>query len=342
MQFILLHNIIVLRKVNIILPAHPLDCSSIFSLSMSIVVTGSLAYDHIMLFKDEFRRHLLPDKLHMINVAFNVDELTQQFGGTAGNIAYNLAMLHEKPIIVATIGGDGDLYLKRIASWKLKTDHIRVYPHLFTAQAFITTDLENNQITAFHPGAMNKAHEQALTSVKRKPDLVIISANGIQAMVEHAEYCRAKGWNFWFDPGQAMNALSERQLIEGIKGAEGAIFNDYEWQLFQHKTGSELGVILEQIPYVLVTLGSKGVDIISREGMSRVSAVPDIQLVDPTGAGDAFRAGLLYGLKNGFGITDSCRYACAVASYAVQHKGTQNHQFSLEDVKQRADSITVY
>lgn len=309
---------------------------------MSIVVTGSIAYDHIMVFKDEFRRHLLPDKLHMINVCFNVDELTQQYGGTAANIAYNLALLHEKPVIVGTVGGDAEPYMKRIAKWKLKTDHIRVFPHLFTAQAYITTDLENNQIAAFHPGAMDRAHEQTLSFIKRRPDSVIVSANGIQAMLDHVEYCQSKGWNFWFDPGQAMNALNGRQLSGCVKRAAGAIFNDYEWQLFQHKTASELASILEEIPYVLVTLGDKGVDILSREGMKRVSAVPDIHVVDPTGAGDAFRAGLLYGLKNKLNIVESCRYACAVASFAVEQRGTQNHSFTLAEVQERIERITVY
>jgi|CXWL01.1.fsa_nt_gi adenosine kinase len=308
----------------------------------SLIVIGSIAYDHIMVFKDEFRRHLLPDRLHMINVAFNVDDLSQQFGGTAGNIAYNLALLGEKPLLVASVGGDAAPYIKRIKSWKLKVDYVRTYPHLFTAQAFITTDLGNNQITAFHPGAMDRAHEQGLPILRRPPGLVMISANGAQAMIESAETCRSRGWKFWFDPGQSLNVLSGQQLSEAVQGSEGIIVNDYEWQLFQHKTASSLAGILERVPYVLVTLGEKGVDIISSHGVQRVSGVPDTTPIDPTGAGDAFRAGLLYGLSHHFDMLESCRYACAVASFAVEWKGSQNHTFSLDQVQRRCASITVY
>lgn len=302
---------------------------------MAILVTGSLAYDHIMVFKDEFRNHILPDKVHIINVAFNVDSLTQEFGGTAGNITYNIALLGKKPIIIGTVGKDAKSYLKRISEWGLKTEGIKILKDVSTAQAFITTDLEDNQITAFHGGAMYRAHEQPLSVVKRKVDLAIVAANGPQAMIDHARHCRAKKWKFWFDPGQAMSALTGHQLVACLKGSQGLIVNDYEWQVFQKKTGHNLGMVLEEVPYVLVTLGENGVEILSREGLEKVPAVSGIMVVDPTGAGDAFRAGLLYGLDEGHGITEACRYACAVASFAIESRGTQNHRFDLQSVKER-------
>ncbi|MDP2691547.1 MAG: carbohydrate kinase family protein [bacterium] len=302
---------------------------------MSIVLTGSLAFDHIMVFRDEFRNHILPEKVRMLNVAFNVDSLRREFGGTAGNIAYNLSLLGLRPTIVATVGHDFESYLKRIQEWGMETDCLLQLRDEHTAQAFIMTDVKDNQITAFHPGAMGRAHEQSLSVVSSEPNLVMISPDDPKAMVSHVKYCQAQGWHFWFDPGQAMNALSGDELTACIRGADGLVLNDYEWEMFQQKTGLNLEMILGVLPYVLVTKGHKGVEILSQEGVENVSAVSELNVLDPTGAGDAFRAGLLYGLQNGLGIIESCRYGCAVASFAVEEKGTQNHRFRIDDVEER-------
>jgi adenosine kinase len=306
---------------------------------MNITVTGSLAYDYIMVFKDEFANHILPEKTHMLSVCFNVDALHREFGGTAGNIAFSLKLLDLDPMIVATVGRDFSEYRSRFEKLGISTNYILEMEDEMTAQAFITTDLKDNQIAAFHGGAMYRAEEQALSVLKDKTDLVIITPNGIQAMVNHSQYCRENEIPFWFDPGQAMSALSKEQLIECVQGAQGLIVNDYEWQMFRVKTGHNLGMVLEEIPIVLETLGEKGVNILTREGLEHVHAVRDVVCVDPTGAGDAFRAGLLYGLQAEVGLVDSVRYANAAASFAVEVMGTQNHQFTLAEVEARKKTL---
>jgi adenosine kinase len=304
-----------------------------------IVVTGSIAYDHIMVFPDEFAKHIMPDKVHQISVCFNVDTLHKAFGGTAGNIAYSLKMLELEPTIVATVGMDFSPYRDRLESLGISTAFIKEMEDEMTAQAFITTDMKANQIAAFHGGAMYRAEEQSLKVLKEVPNIVIITPNGINAMVEHSQYCRDQKIPFWFDPGQAMSALSKEQLVSCIQDAQGLIVNDYEWQMFRDKTGHNLGMVLEEIPVVIETLGDKGVNVLTREGFEHVHAVRDIVSVDPTGAGDAFRAGLLYGLQADLGLNESVRYATAVASFAVEVNGTQNHEFTLESVNNRKETL---
>lgn len=306
---------------------------------MNIVVTGSIAYDHIMVFPDEFAKHILPDKTHMLSVCFNVDTLHKAFGGTAGNVAYSLKMLELDPQIVATVGMDFSVYRDRLEKLGISTSYIKELEDEMTAQAFITTDLKDNQIAAFHGGAMYRAEEQPLTVLAEKPGLVIITPNGLQAMVDHAQYCRENDVPFWFDPGQAMSALSKEQLVSCVQGARGLIVNDYEWQMFRDKTGHNLGMVLEEIPVVIETLGEKGANVLTREGLEHVHAVRDIECIDPTGAGDAFRAGLLYGLQAELGLVESVRYAHAAASFAVEVKGTQNHHFTLQSVEERKKTL---
>lgn len=339
-----------------------------------IVVTGSLAYDHIMVFRDRFRNHILPEKVHVLNVSFQVDELSRHFGGTAGNVAYNLVLLAEKPIVLGVAGKDFSHYADRIKGIGLSAEYIRIFPDEFTAQAFITTDLDDNQITAFHPGAMKRANEQPLSLVREPIDLVLIGPNHVQAMLSHAEHCRNNKIPFWFDPGQSLTEISGDELVTAFTGADGIVMNDYEWEMLRSKTGLTESEIFQFVKTVLVTLGEKGVDIYSlschfdpfdsaslrsgqaelarslsraslrAEGSGEIShshlpAAPNITVVDPTGAGDAFRAGLLFGLVKGHSLADSCRFACAVASFAVECAGTQNHQFTLEDVERRVRSI---
>ncbi|MDP3975920.1 MAG: carbohydrate kinase family protein [bacterium] len=302
---------------------------------MAVVVTGSLAYDHIMVFKDVFRKHILPEKVHMLNVSFAVDDLTVEFGGTAGNIAYSLKLLGLEPLLVATGGKDFLSYWNRLVQMGISTDYIMRLDECYTAQAFITTDLQDNQITAFHGGAAFQAHLQPLSNVKGGPHRVIVSPNGIQAMIEHAQHCREKGWKFWFDPGQAIGAFDGAQLLAAIQGAEGLVLNDYEWSVFLKKTGISRQQILKQLPFLVITLGEGGAEVHAEGHTQCIAAVEGIPVVDPTGAGDAFRAGLLYGLESHMDIYDCCRYGCATASFAVEAKGTQNHRFDKNALEKR-------
>jgi len=306
---------------------------------MSIVVTGSLAYDHIMLFKDEFRNHIMPEKTHMINVAFNVDSLQKDFGGTAGNIAYNLSLMKLEIDILAAVGEDFGDYSSRISDWGLDTKHIKVISDELTAQAFITTDLQDNQITAFHGGAMYRAEEKSLADIDYTPDIVIIAANSAQAMRDHVRHCQTAKWPYIFDPGQAMTILSAEDLQDMTKGSEMLVLNDYEWQLFLDKTSLNADDVVNMTKSVYVTIGADGVDVLTSDNNHHVKAYKDVELTDPTGAGDAFRAGLIYGFQKGLNNNDMAKYACAVASFAVECSGTQNHVFTIDDVELRKNKI---
>lgn len=306
-----------------------------------VIITGSLAFDHIMVFNDRFKNHILPEKAHVLSVSFQVDELSRHFGGTAGNVAYNLALLSQKPIVLGVAGKDFGDYADRLHGLGLSTEYIRIFPDAFTAQAFITTDLDDNQIAAFHLGAMKRAHEQPLSLVREPIDLVLIGPNQVQAMLAHADHCRKNKIPFWFDPGQSLTEISGEELVTAMTGADGMVLNDYEWEMVRSKSGLSEQDILHRVKTVLVTLGEKGVDVLSHEQSDNVikrhhfSAVPNIRVIDPTGAGDAFRAGLLFGLSSGYSLVESCRYACAVASFAVEKAGTQNHVFSKKSLEER-------
>ncbi len=300
---------------------------------LPIVVTGSLAYDHIMTFPDKFANHILPDKVHMLNVAFNVDKLNVNLGGTAGNIAYNLALLGDKPTIYATAGNDFRDYQAKLDSLGLPQDDIRIFDDEKTAQAFITTDLADNQITAFHGGAMYRAHEHPL--VVGKKAVVSISPNGIDAMADHAKYCQKHSLQFIFDPGQAFPALSTDQLVKSVHRSKALVVNDYEWQLWKGKTSLSESQTLKLTEAIIVTFGEKGCRIITVKEEFELPAVSDLQVVDPTGSGDAFRAGLLHGLSRGWGWEKTARLATVAASFCVEVQGTQSHEFTMEDFKGR-------
>lgn len=302
-----------------------------------LVITGSLAYDHIMTFPDKFENHILPDKTHVLNVSFNVDKLEVDRGGTAGNIAYNLALLGDKPVIYATAGQDFVPYLMKLNELDLPTDGIKILQDAKTAQAFITTDLANNQITAFHGGAMYRAHEHPLKIDKKA--LVIISPNGIEAMVEHAEYCRTKKLSFIFDPGQAFNALSADQLLGLVQDSVALTVNDYEWELWQNKTGLTESETLKRTQTIVITLGDKGCRVVTANETFEFPAVSGLKVVDPTGSGDAFRAGLLHGLSRGWNWRDCVKTATVTASFCVEKQGTQNHTFSKKEFDERATHL---
>ena len=301
--------------------------------NLPITITGSLAYDHIMTFPDKFANHILPDKVHMLNVAFNVDKLDIDLGGTAGNIAYNLYLLGQKSTIHATAGDDFDKYQKRLDELVLSSDGIKILDDAKTAQAFITTDLADNQITAFHGGAMFRAHEHPLSADKES--IVIISPNGIDAMVEHAKYCQDNNIKFIFDPGQAFPALSKDQLVQSVQQSYALTVNDYEWQLWKDKTSLTKEQTLELTENIIVTLGEKGCKAASRDGEFELPAVSGLQVVDPTGSGDAFRSGILFGLSRGLDLEESIKIATVTASFCVEKQGTQNHAFTKDEFSGR-------
>jgi len=264
----------------------------------------------------------------MLNVAFNVDKLNVNLGGTAGNIAYSLALLGEKPIIYATAGNDFRDYEMKLKSLELPTDDIRIFEDEKTAQAFITTDLADNQITAFHGGAMFRANEHPL--VVGEKSFVIISPNDGRAMVDHAHYCRHHKLPFIFDPGQAFNALSGDQLVKSVHESKALVLNDYEWQLWKDKTSLSKIATLGLTETVIITKGEEGCRVVTTKEEFELPAVSDLQVVDPTGSGDAFRAGLLYGLSRGWELKKSAQIATVVASFCVEIQGTQSHEFDEE------------
>ncbi len=306
-------------------------------IKLPIVVTGSLAYDHIMTFPDKFQNHIMPDKVHMLNVAFNIDKLSIDFGGTAGNIAYNLALLGEKPKIYATAGNDFGRYETKLKNLGLPTGDIKILEDEKTAQAFVTTDLADNQITAFHGGAMFRAHEHPL--ILSEKSVVIIAPNGTEAMAEHAKACQKHKMPFIFDPGQAFNALSADELVKSVHSSFALTVNDYEWEWWKKKTGLTQAQTLELTENIIVTSGEKGCRVISRKEEYSCPAVAGLQVVDPTGAGDAFRAGLLKALSHHKPLEEGVKIGTVLASFCIESQGTQSHEADPAEYEKRFKSL---
>lgn len=293
---------------------------------MQIQVSGSIAFDTIMLFEGRFRDLILPDQVHMLNVAFLAPQMRQEFGGCAANIAYSLRGLGSRVSVLGAIGRDGEIYLKRLASLGVNTQQVIQKSDCFTAQAFITTDLDDNQITAFHPGAMNHAEE---AQVVNEPSLGIVSPNGKLAMISHARAFAKHQIPFVFDPGQALPIFSADELREMIGLASWLALNDYEGEMLVRQVGCRLEDLRPRLaPHpaggILVTKGAKGVHLIQGH-RTELPAVPVPNPVDPTGCGDAFRAGLLHGLANGQSLEDAARLGIVLGGLKVQHRGGQNH-----------------
>jgi adenosine kinase len=301
---------------------------------MSILVCGSLAYDTIMVFPDQFRKHILPDKIHILNVSFMVPEMRREYGGTAGNIAYNLKLLGDDPMVMATAGHDFGPYAQRFTALGIGTRHVRVLPEQFTAQAFITTDIEDNQITAFHPGAMSDSH---LNRIAEAPgaQLAIVSPDGRQGMVEHSRDLAAAGIPYLFDPGQGLPMFSGPELLELMANAKALTVNDYEARIVEQKTGRSVEQIAEKIGAVVVTRGADGSFVYTRGARMEVPSVKPAQVVDPTGCGDAYRAGLLHGLSRGWGWRECARLASVMGSVKIAHRGGQNHKPARADIAAR-------
>jgi adenosine kinase len=295
---------------------------------VSALICGSMAYDNIMVFHGRFRDHILPDQIHILNVAFLVPQMRQELGGCAGNIAYNLSLLGGEPLIMATVGHDFERYRQRLLERNLSEGFITAIPEALTAQAYITTDLDDNQITAFHPGAMDHAH------VNRVPTdagirIGMVSPDGRQGMIEHAAQFAAAGIPFVFDPGQGLPMFTGEELRHFIDQATWVAVNDYEGRLLCERTGWSEQEIAARIEALIVTRGAGGSTITTAAGA--VVAIPPVvpqRVADPTGCGDAYRAGLLYGLMRGLSWAETGRLASLLGAIKIAHQGTQNHHFT--------------
>jgi adenosine kinase len=301
---------------------------------MTTLICGSIAYDTIMVFRDRFKNHILPDQLHILNVAFLVPDLRREFGGCAGNIAYSLRMLGGEPLIMATVGDDYGPYAERLEKLGISQHHIRKVPGSYTAQAFITTDLDDNQITAFHPGAMNHSHENRVSEAVNAK-LGIIAPDGRDGMLQHAKQFHEAGIPFIFDPGQGLPMFGGEELLEFVSMAEYVTVNDYEAQLLQERTGRSVEALSKLVAAFVVTLGARG-SIIHADGKRvEIPCVKPAEIVDPTGCGDAFRAGLLYGLAQGMDWETTGRLASLLGSIKIAQRGGQNHTFTRDEIATR-------
>jgi adenosine kinase len=298
---------------------------------MSTLICGSIAYDTIMVFKDQFKNHILPDKLHILNVAFLVPDMRREFGGCAGNIAYNLKMLGGEPLIMATVGDDHAPYSARLDALGLARTHVKHAPGTFTAQAFITTDLDDNQITAFHPGAMNASHLNHVADA-RQVTLGIVAPDGRDGMLQHAREFRDARIPFIFDPGQGLPMFNGDDLTNFIDLADYVTVNDYEAELLQERTGKSLDQIATHVTALIVTLGAKGSVIHAGGRKYDIPSVKPAAVLDPTGCGDAFRAGLLYGITHGMDWAVTGRLASLIGALKVAQRGPQNHRFTRDSI----------
>jgi adenosine kinase len=298
------------------------------------LICGSIAFDTIMVFQDRFKNHILPDKIHMLNVSFLVPQMRREFGGCAGNIAYNLKLLGDRGYPMATVGRDFGMY----ADWMKKTgvpaDHVRVIDSEHTAQAFITTDLDDNQITAFHPGAMQVSHLNQVIDAKNI-GIGIVAPDGRDGMIQHAAQFAAAGIPFIFDPGQGLPMFSGDDLRAFIKQATWVALNDYEWQLVQEKTKFSAQELAAQVEALIVTRGAEGSVIYSKGREYAVPCAKATAVVDPTGCGDAYRAGLIHGLLHGLDWETTGRIASLLGAIKIESRGTQNHTFTATQFEQR-------
>jgi adenosine kinase len=303
--------------------------------AMSILVSGSVALDHIMVFPDRFKHHLLPDKLHILNVSFNIDSLKTHFGGVAGNIAYHLRLLGEDPLIVATVGSDFGSYADWLDAQGIDRSGIRVLQDVRTAQGFVTTDLDDNQIWAFYEGAMARAHEARVEDLADSARLAIVSSNGKRAMLEHARELKRRGIPTFIDPSHGLPLLSGDELLELIDNCAGYVVNDYEFSLTLQQTGCSEDELCGRCEALVVTQGEKGSTIREAGRTHRIPPVPTAHVADPTGCGDAYRAGLLYGRARGLSWDQSGRVGSLLGSLQVEIEGTQNLRFEVDEFHDR-------
>jgi adenosine kinase len=299
------------------------------------LICGSVAYDTILQFPDRFKSHILPDKIHVLNVSFLVPDMRREFGGCAANIAYSLRLLGDRGVPMATAGDDFAPYLERLIAQGIPVDHIKVVDGTFTAQAFITTDLDDNQITAFHPGAMQQAHLNTVADAGLGVALGIVAPDGRQAMIEHAAQFAAAKIPFMFDPGQGMPMFGGEELKTFIRQARWVAVNDYEWGLLQQKTGLTVSDITAQVEALVVTRGAEGSVIYTKTKTVTVPCATPRAIVDPTGCGDAYRAGLIHGLLKGLDWETTGRVASLMGAIKIESRGPQNHSFTLPEFERR-------
>ena len=299
----------------------------------NILICGSIAYDSIMVFQDQFKNHILSDQIHNLNICFYVPEMKKNFGGTAGNIAYNLKLLRSNPLIMATHGDDFELYSNWLDSLGISKKYMKKITGMFTAQAFITTDQDDNQITAFHPGAMIQAHTNSIANVEDSIDLAIIAPDGRDAMIQHAQQCYKANIPFIFDPGQGLPMFTAEELITFIEQASYIAVNDYEAKLLQDKTGLTVEKITSKVKAFIVTKGAHGSEIYTDNKMIKIDAIKASNLVDPTGCGDAFRSGLIYGISAGWDWHKTGKLASVMGAIKIGFEGGQNHQPTIHEIE---------
>ena len=297
---------------------------------MSTLICGSLAFDTIMVFPDQFKNHILPDKVHILNVSFLVPRMRREFGGCAGNIAYNLKLLGGDPVPMATVGQDFGPYREHFVEQGINLSQVKVIDELFTPQAFITTDHDNNQITAFHPGAMARSHENHVKDVPGV-SLGLVGPDGRDGMLQNAVEFGEMGVPFIFDPGQAMPLFNGQELRVFIDQADYVVVNDYESNLLQERTGWSDREIVQRVKAYIVTQGPRGA-LVHTPGQSyEVPPAHERRVVDPTGCGDAFRAGLIHGIQNGYDWLTIGRMGNLMGALKVEHPGTQNQRFDFDE-----------
>jgi adenosine kinase len=298
------------------------------------LICGSIAYDSIMVFGDRFKAHILPDKIHMLNVSFLVPQMRREFGGCAGNISYNLKLLGDTGYPMATVGRDFASYAEWMGKTGVPADYVKVIESEHTAQAFIITDLDDNQITAFHPGAMQHSHENKVGDA-RGVTVGIVAPDGRDGMIQHAAQFAAAKIPFIFDPGQGLPMFGKEDLERFVSQATWVAVNEYEWQMLQQKTGWSVKDVVSQVDALIVTLGSQGSAIHTRDGAITIPCATPKAVVDPTGCGDAYRAGILHGLLRGLDWETTGRIASLLGAIKIETRGPQNHRFSSTEFEQR-------
>jgi len=298
---------------------------------MRTLVCGSLAYDTIMVFPDHFSRHILPDQAHVLSVSFQIGEMRREWGGCAGNIAYNLKQIGCEPVVMATVGDDGIEYKERLAALGIAIDGVRHVPGAYTGQAFIITDLDDNQITAFHPGAMNYSHQSRVSDVA-DIGLGIIAPDGKEGMRSHAAQFAQAGIPYIFDPGQGMTLFDGPELMSMINTARYVAVNDYEGRMLAERTGVPLAQLAEHVEALIVTLGADGSVIHSGGETYNIPAAKCTAVLDPTGCGDAYRAGILYGIAHGWDWERTGGLASVLGAIKIASRGAQKHALSRDSV----------
>ena len=299
---------------------------------MSVVVCGSLAYDNIMEFDGKFGDYILPDQIHILSVAFNVPRLRKEFGGCAGNIAYNLKLLGIEPIITATVGQDFDVYGSWLEKNGISKDAIKIMDSMYTAQCFITTDSNNNQLTSFHPGAMDEGHKNPISLTTNNIEMAIIAPDGKQSTIEHAEQLHEQSIPIMYDPGQGLPMFNKDEIEKIIELSDWIILNEYEANLISEITGKQLTDIARNLKAAVVTKGNKGSEIFVGDEPIFIEPIKAKKDLDPTGCGDAYRAGLIYGICNQMSWQQSGKIGSMMGSIKVASHGTQNHTFNVKEI----------